>query len=70
MTGLPKVKDETRQQDAWRLFVLGGVEKMTYSLRKGDAFTERAVNDMMALQRRLQAFSDALDGRMSVVEED
>ena len=70
MAGLARTKDTTSTGDAWTLFVLGVIERVTYSLRRGDAFSEKAVNDMLKLQRRLSAFSDALDGRMPVVEED
>jgi hypothetical protein len=68
MTGLPREKDVTRPQDAWTLLVCGGVEKLTYALQRGDPFSDRAVSDMLALQRRLGAFSNALDARMPVVE--
>lgn len=69
MSGLPRSQDTTRPHDAWGLFVLGGVEKMTMALRRGDPFSERALNDMQQLQRRLAAFSDALDARVSVLED-
>lgn len=49
--------------------VCGGVERLTSALRRGDPFSEKALNDMLALQRRLSAFSDALDARMPVVED-
>ena len=70
MSGLPRAKDETRPQDAFAVMVIGGVERLTYALRRGDPFSERALNDLLALQRRLQAFSDALDARLPVTEED
>lgn len=69
MSGLPRAKDATRPQEAWNVFVLGGVEKLTHSLRRGDPYSERALQDMIALQNRLSAFSDALDARMPITED-
>jgi hypothetical protein len=70
MTGLPRAKDETRPQDAFAVMVLGGIESLTHKLRRGDPFSERGLNDMILLQRRLRAFSDALDARMPVTEDE
>lgn len=70
MTGLPRAKDETRPQDAFTLMVLGGVERMTHALRRGDPFSEKALLDMLALDRRLNAFSDALHSRMPITEDE
>lgn len=70
MAGLPRDKDTTRPQDAFTLIVVGGIERLTTSLRRGDPFSEKALHDMLALQRRLAAFSDALDARMPVTEDD
>ena len=69
MTGLPREKDSTRPQDAFSLMVLGGVERLTHSLRRGDPFSEKALHDMLSLDRRLSAFSDALHARLPIVEE-
>ena len=69
MSGLHRAKDETRQQDAFSLLVCGGVERLTYALQRGDAFTDRALRDMQDLQRRLSAFSDALDRRVALQAE-
>lgn len=70
MSGLPRMKDATRPQDAFSVMVLGGVESLTHCLRRGDPFSEKALQDMMALQRRLGAFSDALDARLPLTEDD
>lgn len=70
MSGLPRSKDETRPQDAFTIIVLGGIETLTHRLRRGDPFSEKALNDMLALQRRLDAFSAALDSRLPLVEDD
>lgn len=70
MTGLPRAKDETRPQDAFTLMVLSGIERTTTALRRGDPFSERALHDMLALDRRLSAFSQALHDRLPVVEDE
>lgn len=69
MTGLPRVADASRPRDAWTVMVLGGVERLTDSLRRGDAFDEQSLHDMRALRNRLKAFSDALNLRESLLEE-
>lgn len=70
MSGLPRAKDTTRPRDAWTELVCGGVERLTNALRRGDPFSERALDDMLALSRRLNAFNDALASRMPVVDDD
>lgn len=70
MTGLPRGKDTTRPQDAWMVMVCGGIEKLTHSLRRGDPFSAKALEDMQAMDRRLNAFRDALASRMEVIEQD
>lgn len=70
MNGLPRAQDETRPQDAFNLVILRGIENMTTALRRGDPFSERALNDMLALDRRLQAFSAALHHRLPVTEDE
>ncbi len=68
MTGLPRDNDTTAPQDAFNLIVVKGVEGLTNSLRRGHPFSEKALNDMVKLDRRLDAFSTALHDRMGVVE--
>ena len=72
MTGLPRMADTSRPRDCWAVMVLGGVERLTDSLRRGDAYNEGSLADMQALRRRLDAFGDALDARLqaAVVEDD
>lgn len=70
MTGLPRAKDETRPQDAFAVMVLGGIERLTFSLRRGEPFSEKALQDMLALDRRLGAFSDALHARIPLSEDE
>lgn len=70
--GLPRAKDETRPQDAFGLMVLSGVERLTTALRRGDPFSPKALADMQQLQRRLAAFTEALDARVvqQMIEDD
>ena len=70
MKGLPRMQDSTRPRDAWMVAVCGGVESLTHSLRRGDAYTEKALDDLIALRRRLDAFGAALDYRLSVLNEE
>lgn len=69
MSGLAKAKDETRPQDAFALIILYGIERLTTSLRRGDPFSEKALQDMLSLDRRLSAFSQALHDRLPVTED-
>ena len=62
--GLPRMKDNSRPQDAWTLLVCGGIERLTQSLQRGDAFTESALQDMLKMDRRLKAFHNALNDRL------
>ena len=66
--GLPRVKDNSRPQDAWTLLVCGGIERLTHALMRGDSFSERALQDMMKMDRRLNAFSNALNDRLKLTE--
>ena len=61
--GLPPVADSRRPHDAFTLMVIGGVEKMTWALHRGDAFTAKGLDEMQMLRRRLDAFGRALDAR-------
>lgn len=69
MSGLPRAKDVTRAHDAFTLVLIGGVERMTTALRRGDPFSEKGLQEMLQLQRRLGAFSDALDARLPLTED-
>ena len=66
--GLPRMKDNSRPQDAWTLLVCGGIERLTQSLLRGDAFSERALQDMLKMDRRLNAFHNALNDRLKFTE--
>ena len=70
MPALPRQKDTTRPRDCWAIMVLGGIEKVTEALRRGDAFDAQSVAEMQALCRRLDALKAALDERLSVLEEE
>lgn len=69
MTGLGRVQDKTRPQDAFELMVLRGVENLTNSLRRGHPFSPKALGEMQQLRRRLDAFGQALDERLAIQEE-
>lgn len=64
MPGLPRGADVTRPKNAFALVVLEPLERLTTSLRRGDPFSEEALQDMLAMQRRLDGFSAALRDRM------
>lgn len=70
MTGLPRANDTTKAQDAFGLVIIGGVERLTTALRRGDPFTEKGLQEMLTLDRRLQAFSDALAARLPLTEKE
>ena len=69
MSGLRRIDDDTRPREAWAIVVLESIERLTTSLRRGHPFSTQAVRDMQALQRRLQAFSEALDYRLETERE-
>lgn len=64
MAGLPRTIDKTPPRDAFAVLVLGGVEGLTRSLMRGDPYTDRGLQDMLKLRRRLDAFGKALDARL------
>lgn len=70
MSGLPRVQDSTRPREAFSLLVLEPVERLTTALRRGDPFSDQALSDMQALNRRLKSFGDALEYRISLVEDE
>lgn len=63
MSGLPRRRDVSRPRDVWQVMVCGGVERLTESLRRGDAYDAQSLSDMEELCRRLEAFRLALDAR-------
>lgn len=68
MSGLPRMADKTRPRDCWAVMVLGGVERLTESLMRGDAFDAQSLADMEQLSRRLEAFSRALTARKEAAQ--
>ncbi|WP_299949102.1 hypothetical protein [uncultured Ruegeria sp.] len=70
MSGLPRMKDTTRPQDAFTLVMIGGVERMTTALRRGDPFSEKGLQEMLKFDQRCQAFSAALHDRLPITEDD
>jgi len=63
MSGLARIQVTTRRRMVWDSVLLGGIERLTERLMRGDEFSEEDLKDMQALRRRLQAFSQALDVR-------
>ena len=58
----------SRPRDAYAILVLGGIEGLPRSLMRGDAFSDKALQDMLALSRRLDAFNNALMARLKDAE--
>lgn len=69
MSGLPRVQDASRPRDVFAVMCLGGIEKLTESLRRGDAYDQQSLNEMITLRQRYSAFSHALDQRLAAVTE-
>jgi len=63
MTGLPRVPSTLRRRLVWEVMLVGGLERLTDSLRRGDEFSEADLADMNALAMRLDAFRLALEAR-------
>lgn len=70
MSGLPRVQDASRPRDVFNVMVLGGIERLTESLRRGDAYDQQSLNEMMAIRQRLMAFDHALSQRLAVLVEE
>jgi hypothetical protein len=68
MTGLPRVPSTLRRRLVWEHMLLGGLERLTDALRRGDEFLETDLHDMRALDMRLHAFSDALAARVAMMK--
>jgi hypothetical protein len=64
MPGLPKAPSTLRRRLIWEVMIIGGVERLTDSLRRGDEFSDADLRDMQALDMRLSAFSAALAQRV------
>jgi hypothetical protein len=64
MPGLPKAPSTVRRRLVWEHIFLGGVERLTDSLRRGDEFSDADLRDMQALDMRFHAFSAALAQRV------
>ncbi|WP_136685663.1 hypothetical protein [Falsirhodobacter xinxiangensis] len=69
MKGLPRVQDASRPRDVFAVMVLGGVERLTEALRRGDAFDEQSLSEMRLLRQRLSAFDAALAARETLIEQ-
>lgn len=67
MPSLPR-HDNSNPRDAWDLFVLQGIERLTISLRKGDAWNARSVLEIQRLAQRLNALQEAINYRLQIIE--
>ena len=65
MTGLRRVQSRASARPLWSSFVLGGVEKITERLMRGDEFSAEDLADMKHLRMRVEAFARALDDRIA-----
>jgi len=63
MTGLPEITSTTRRRPVWDAFVIGGLERLTESLMRGNEVPEADLDDMRKLRSRCEAFSAALSAR-------
>ena len=63
MTGLPEITSTTRRRPVWDAFVIGGLERLTESLMRGNEVPEADLDDLRKLRARCNAFSAALDNR-------
>lgn len=73
MTGLPRATDTTTHRSVFGLMLLDSFERLTNALRRGDPFSETALDDMRKLRSRYGAFADALDARLKfhgLIEDD
>ena len=66
--GLPRAAS-TRPRDTLQMLLLGPVESVTMALRRGDEFSPQSIRDLEAFCRRAEALRDALDARLSVLED-
>jgi hypothetical protein len=63
-TSLPRGPDTTRSRSVVGVVLIDGIERMTTALRRGDPFSESALDDMLTLRRRLEGFAAALESRL------
>lgn len=61
--GLPRVHSTSYRRPVWEIVILGGIERMTEQLMRGDAFSDDDLSDMRKLRARLRGFDTALDAR-------
>lgn len=70
MTGLPRSHDNTRNQDDWVSVLLLAFDHVSTDLRSGKPFGPRALEDMLKVQRRAEAFVNNLNERLPIVEDE
>ncbi len=62
---LPAVDTKTTPPKADGYFLVGGIEQLTYDLRRGRAVRAETVAQADTLIRRVEALRDALDMRLA-----
>ena len=60
---LPASKPMNRSRPVWGFVLLGGIERLTEWLMRGDAINDDDLQDLVALRQRLRAFDAALTAR-------
>ena len=67
--GLPRQFDTTRPVDAFDTMVLGGIERLTDRLRRGDPVSAQACADIERIIARLSALKAAYEHRTSLIDD-
>lgn len=60
---IPASKPMNRRRPVWDFILLGGIERLTEWLMRGDAINDDDLKDLIALRQRLRAFDAALSAR-------
>lgn len=68
---LPAVPSKMKGEAPESYFLLGGIERLTYDLRRGKAVPKQTVLEAQKLVQRVQALDEALNMRLTeqVMEE-
>ena len=64
MPRFPRVPSSRRKRLIWETMILGGLERLTETLRDGRDFDDEDVADLIALAHRCNALSAAVEARI------